>query len=343
MNTLKRITLALVVLAALAGAQTKLGSTTLSQAISTADPSTSVVGLVGGTANSLNAIVFLAACNQTDMAAFNRVSAPVKLLIDREAFDVQAINTTTCAVNVLRGTDGTSSLPHASGAVVYLGTPDKFAGFDLPPGTACTAGTGADLYTPRINLSTGTVEDCINGRWVLNSANLPGQADPQVNYAQPFGGFQTPYPAPGISLTAVTDVATTVWFDQIFIPVNATVTGACVYNGSGAGTDSVILYLWDQTGALVANTALAGTASAGASQYQCIAFTATAQVLGPQTYYVGVAGNGTTASSFEMYPAGSTPLKYGASSKTAVTFGTATTITPTTTFTAGKGPLMTVY
>jgi hypothetical protein len=356
MNT-KRILVSLFAFAlalaftAPAPAQTAVSTTTLSQAISAPDPSTSTLGLVGGSSNSLNTIVFLAACNQTDMSNFNRVSAPVKLLIDAEAMDVQAVlNSTTCAIQVLRGTDGTAAVPHASAAIVYVGTPDKFGTTFVPAGTACTAGQGAWTYSPRIVLSGATfanigplVEDCINGRVVTNTANLPGAADPQINYAQPFGGFQTPYSPTGVTLTAVTDVATTVWFDQIFIPVNAKLTGACVMNGSGAGTDSVILFLWDQTGALVANTALAGTASAGATQYQCIAFTATVNVQGPQSYFVGVQGNGTTAASFQAYPAGSTPKNYGATSKTGVTFGTQPSITPTTTFTAGKGVLMAVY
>jgi hypothetical protein len=341
MNTFKRITLALFAFAAIVSAQTKLASTTLSQAISTADPSTSVVGLVGGTANSLNNIVFLAACNQTDMAAFNRVSAPVKLYIDWEAMDVQAINTTTCAVNVLRGTDGTSSLPHASGATVYIGTPDKFAGFDIPGGTACTAGTGADLYTPRINLTTGTVEDCLNGRWVINSINRPGLGDPQVTYDKPFTALSTWSGPNSVASNTSTDVNGQFWFSQIMVPANSTLTGACLLNGSTVGTDKWIFYLWDKAGNVIANTALAGTTTATASKYQCINFAATVQVIGPQTYFVGVQGNGTT-DTMQTYAANSAPNNYGVNTASG-TFGTAAAITPTVTFAANKGPIMALY
>lgn len=325
------VLMAIALLSIPAFGQSALATTTLSVAITTPNPLVSPF--------TLGNVVCLASVSATPFTNFVADSSPVKIYMDHEAMDVVSVNTTSKCVVVVRGTDGTAATPHNASITVFIATPQYFTATDLYGG--CTRSNFA--YLPLINLVSGNLRDCVNSQWVYNAYPIAGPSDQQINYTNPFGGFQTPYPAPGVSLTAVTDVATTVWFDQIFVQANATLTGACVLNGSGAGTDSVILYLWDQTGALVANTALAGTASANASAYQCIAFTATVNVFGPQTYFVGVAGNGTTASSFQMYPANSTPKIYGANSKTGVTFGTATTITPTTTFTAGKGPLMTVY
>jgi len=344
MNTFKRF-LSLFALLALAGslfAQTKLSITTLSAAISGPDPSSSVFGLVGGSTNSLNVTLVLAACNQTDMTNFNRVSSPVKLFIDFEAFDVQSFNATTCATQVLRGTDGTTAAPHVSGATVYIGTPDKFGNFDIPAGTACTAGTGQDLYTPRINLSTGTTEDCLNGRWVVQSTNRPGFGDPEVTYDQPYTQWTTFSTPNEPAFNNATDVNGQIWFSQLLVGANSTLTGACWTNGSGTLADKVIVILWDKAGNVLANSATAGVTQSGTSQLQCAAFTATVNVVGPQTYFIGIQGNGTTAGSFALYPAGGAPTKYGTGTQSG-TFGTVAAITPTTTFTANKGPIMSTY
>jgi hypothetical protein len=349
MQTIQRISIACFLAVALAfvaappaSAQTALSSTTLSQAISGPDPAGSTLGLVGGTANSLNNIIYLAACNQTDMGAFNRVSAPVKIVIDRESMDVQLINTTTCGVSVLRGVDGTAAVPHASGAVVYLGTPDKFATWDVPPGSACTAGTGAFLYTPRINLKSGVVEDCVASRVVWSTGLLPGSADPQVSYAQPYSAISTFAGPNSVAVNEATDVSGQFWFSQIFIPANVKLTGACQLNGNGTLADKMLFVLWDDTGAVLANTALAGVTQSGTAVYQCQPFVTAVNVTGPRTYFIGAQGNGTTAASLALYASGSAPTNYGTGTK-AGTFGTLATITPTVTFTANKGPIMTVY
>lgn len=327
---------ALLFAAAPVFAQSAIATTTLSAAVTTPDPLLSPF--------TLGNIIPLTAVTATPLANFNAVSAPAKIYVDHESMDVVAVNTTNKTVTVVRGVDGTIATPHNSGTTVYIATPQYFAQVDLYG--ACTSTNFA--FLPQINVVSGNIRDCLprgssSAQWVYNAVVLPGPSDQQISTTNPFGAWETPPLPAGMTFTALTDVATTVWFDQIFIPANATLTGACVMNGSGAGTDSVILFLWDQSGALIANTALAGTVSSGATQLQCIDFTATVSVYGPQTYYVGVQGNGTTAASFQVYPAGSTPKKYGASSKTGVTFGTQPSITPTTTFTAGKGPLMAVY
>lgn len=350
MKTFKTLSIALFLIAALfaiapapATAQTALAKTTLSQAISGANPSDSTLGLVGGNTNSLNAIVFLAACNQTDMVAFNRVSNPVKLYMDKEAMNVQTVNSTTCAIGVMRGADGTSVVPHAASSTVYLGTPDKFASFDIPPGTACTAGTAADLYTPRINTYTGTFEDCVNGKWVINSGNTPGLADPQVSYDKPYTALSTFAGPNSVAVNEATDVNGQFWFAQIFIPTNMTLKGACQLNGNGTLADKMMFVLWDKSGTAIANTATAGVTQSGTSVYQCQDFTATVQVYGPQTYFIGAQGNGTTAASLALYASGSAPTSYLVGTQSG-TFGTVANISSLpTSFSANKGPIMSVY
>ncbi len=85
-----------------------------------------------------------------------------------------------------------------------------------------------------------------------------------------------------------------------------TLTGACVLNGATVGTDKWIFALYDSSGALLANTAIAGVTTATASKYQCIAFTATVQVAGPMSYYIAVQGNGTT-DTFSLTPLAACP------------------------------------
>lgn len=164
-----------------------------------------------------------------------------------------------------------------------------------------------------------------------------------VTPTQPFTTFQTPpAPPPTTLLTSTTDANGTIWWTPVAIPYTSTLTGACVMLGAGSLTDSVILALYNQAGAVVAQTAGAGTALSGsAGNMQCIAFTGTVTVTGPNIYALAVQGNGTTAGQFYTYAAGSIP-KVGCNNQTGV-FNTLANITWTSTFNAGKCPVMTTY
>jgi hypothetical protein len=116
-----------------------------------------------------------------------------------------------------------------------------------------------------------------------------------------------------------------------------TVTGVAVFNGSPVGTDKTVAIIYDSTGAVVANTALAGTTAVGTDTYQRVPLTATI-LLKPGTYYVGLQVNGTTYRA-QTHIAGN----FGASKKTGETFGTPTTITPPTTFTTAVGVIASLY
>lgn len=71
------------------------------------------------------------------------------LLIDRELFAVQTVNTTAKTVTVLRGWQGTVVTPHNSGAVVIAAFPAQFSVID-PVGACLGSGT---LVSPVITIA----------------------------------------------------------------------------------------------------------------------------------------------------------------------------------------------
>jgi hypothetical protein len=147
----------------------------------------------------------------------------------------------------------------------------------------------------------------------------------------------------GITVTQVADgndttpVVTETYLAEVFVPANMTITGIAIFNGSVAA-NSLIAVLYDSTGAVVANSALAGTAASGTDAFQRLPFTTPYAAKGPATYYVGLQANGTSYR-FNSHIAGN----FGASKKTAEVFGTLTTITPPTTFTTAQGPIASLY
>lgn len=148
----------------------------------------------------------------------------------------------------------------------------------------------------------------------------------------------------GMSVTQTTDgndttpATTEVYIAEVRVSANCTITGVAVFNGSAVGTDKLIVSLYDSTGALLANSALAGTTATGTDAFQLVAFTGTYAAKGPATYYVGVSCNGTTYR-LNTHILGA----FGASKKTGEVFGTLTAITPPTTFTTAVGPIASLY
>jgi hypothetical protein len=67
----------------------------------------------------------------------------------------------------------------------------------------------------------------------------------------------------------------------------------------------VITYLWDSTGAVVANAALAGATVGTLATWQRVDFTAT-YAARPGMYYAGIIGNGVTAK-FRAHATGNHP------------------------------------
>jgi len=141
--------------------------------------------------------------------------------------------------------------------------------------------------------------------------------------------------------TDTTPTAKTEYFASIFLPVNKTLTGAAVLNGSAAATDKVVFFLHNNAGAAVAQTASAGTAASGANAFQEIAFTGTYAAVGPARYFLGYQADGTTTR-FRSVAAGTSSDGFNGT-KALAAFGTAESVTAATTFSADTTPIGYVY
>ena len=125
------------------------------------------------------------------------------------------------------------------------------------------------------------------------------------------------------------------------VPYNVTLTGIAYLIGSVGGTDSVVVQLCNSAGVEVATSRNPGTAAnlvGTAANFQAVAFdTPYAAVAGK--YYAVVQFNGTTAK-FRAYPIPGSKFITGTA---AGTWGTKADITPGTSFTADKGPIIMTY
>lgn len=142
-------------------------------------------------------------------------------------------------------------------------------------------------------------------------------------------------PATATTGTDTTPVVTETYFARVFVPVNTTLTGVALLNGSAvAGNVTAILY--NEDGVAVAQSA--STAQSGTAAYQDFAFATAYEVTGPARMFVGFQFNNTSAR-FRTHTVG----RFGAAKKTGETYGTATTITVPTTFTTAVGPIASTY
>jgi hypothetical protein len=94
------------------------------------------------------------------LASATNVAAGKVLYIDREALSVTSVSSVTATVQ--RGMFGTAAATHASGAVVYAGSPNYFSGND--PAGPCVAAN--EVALKRIVLGSGNIYNCINSQWV---------------------------------------------------------------------------------------------------------------------------------------------------------------------------------
>ena len=129
---------------------------------------------------------------------------------------------------------------------------------------------------------------------------------------------------------------------EVQVPYNVTLTGIGYLVGSVGGTDSVVVELFNSAGTVVARSIASDTEIAdivGATvEFDKIAFSSTyAAVAG--TYYISVQLNGTTAR-LRTFPIPNSPF---VANTAAGTFKTGASITPTTTFVAGEGPISFLY
>ena len=133
----------------------------------------------------------------------------------------------------------------------------------------------------------------------------------------------------------------TVYLCSVFVPVNCTVTGIATLNGTNITTDKIVNYLFDANGALIGQSAAAGTAPTPADTFEETDLTAATTVIGPAVYFIGRQHNGTTIGFQSITTAkGHRPL---AGSVAGTSFGAETSVVPPTSFTTAKGPIGYLY
>jgi len=145
--------------------------------------------------------------------------------------------------------------------------------------------------------------------------------------------------------TNITDnVANTIYLAEMFVPANCTATGIAVFNGTAvAGNGKVILYKRTAATTGVAVAQSASTAMSGTTAYQLIPFTATVNLLGPGTYFVGVIYD-TTTHDLRGHTLGAFATGNFSTNVVYATDSTLQTVTlPTALGTAGHGPFASLY
>ena len=136
--------------------------------------------------------------------------------------------------------------------------------------------------------------------------------------------------------TDATPVITEVYYAEIYIGSNATLTGIKNFNGSVA-SGNIKVGLANSSGVIVATSA--STAMSGTDAYQTVPFTATYAAVGPATYYALLFVDNTTAR-FNTHTLGG----FSAGKVTGQTYATGfTDFTPASTFTTALGPIQTLY
>lgn len=88
--------------------------------------------------------------------------------------------------------------------------------------------------------------------------------------------------------TDTTAVAGTIYYGSINVPGDIFVTGLAFLPGSASTNGNVIVAIFNEAGALLANSALAGVITTTAAQTQLVPFTAPLLVTGPRTLIVAV-------------------------------------------------------
>jgi hypothetical protein len=141
--------------------------------------------------------------------------------------------------------------------------------------------------------------------------------------------------------TSTTPVAGTTYFADIYVPFPMLVTGVGILNGGTVGTNNWIVALYAAVGgSALANSALAGTLTAGANAFQQIPFAGTYQITTPGRFWIGGQLDGTT----DRFRSIATGTWIDVLTKSAAgSFGTLPPLTLPTTFTADVGPIAYIY
>lgn len=329
------LTLALALCGSAFG-QTMLTMTTLSAAVPATTSSASTTGQMS----------IVSVASATNIVAPSPVSALIAtqavstfLYVDRELMDVRATSGTT--ITVVRGAGSTAATSHASGALVFVvpGTAtwiNSSGQVDTIPAGSCTRAN--EPLLPRIDLKTGVTSDCLGGQWV--------NGDAAQSQRQTFFGFRFPDPG-ATALTALETAGTAaaasteIYCSEVDLPYSQLLTGLAPLNGTTVGTNKHFAILYDSGGKVLANTAVAGVTTAGASTYQKLNFVTQYYAVGPARYFACDGLNGTTDTLRHAITAVNDNILGG--TITAQVFGTAAAITVPSTFTTAKVPYFLLF
>lgn len=223
---------------------------------------------------------------------------------------------------------------YASGAVVTL--PDDTETALIAQGLATAA------YATSMPSRIGGPDQLVTQGGNVAHAPQSGQTVPTY--------YQGPLILPCISLGSAAlsgyetlgtaPVAGTINLTEIHVPYWNTWTGIGVLNGTTVGTNNHLVALYGTNGALLANSALAGTVTAGASVMQNRAFTSPI-TLAPGRYFLGCQANGVTDTLRHLLAANGSNV---CTSATTGTFGTLpATMTVPATFTTAVGVISQLY
>lgn len=287
------------------------------------------------TQTTLAAAITDSAATQIRVTSATNVTATSTLLwIDQEALFVNQVSGTT--LSVTRGYSGTIAKKHANASLIFLGPPYAF--FVQSPSGACTR---ANIqYLPAIAFGVGgqlpTISDCIGGVWVTGQINPTSTTPFRVQVPVTNSVAYTTLNGTGTAL-----IATELYCSEVNLPVNKLLTGIALLHGTAGTTDKAYVILYDNTGNVIANSAVAGVTGTGASVYQQYNFTSQYYAVGPAQYFACFQSNGTT-DTMRMAVTG-TADNLLTKGQTGVTFGTVPTLTVPTTFTTAVGPYVYLY
>lgn len=148
--------------------------------------------------------------------------------------------------------------------------------------------------------------------------------------------------SPPVATTTGTDatpVNTETYIVDVEVTANCTLTGVALLNGSVAAGNVKISLADSSTGAPIAAALTASTAMAGTAAYQRIPFAVPYAAVGPARYLILVQFDTNTTPRYRAHPVGT----FGAAKKTGETYGTFTTVTVPSTFTADVAPICSTY
>lgn len=199
-----------------------------------------------------------------------------------------------------------------------------------------TASAGSSIAADTI---TGTSGASVTVGGVVLSG---GSVTPSGGAAVASGTGPTVFHSGGVTAvssstgTDATAVNTETYIVEVFVPVNATLTGVAVLH-LATSTGNVKISLANSAGTVIAAAQTASTAAVASAAFQKIPFTAQYPAVGPAKYFILMQNSG--SNHYRAHNIGN----FGASKKTGETYGTFTNVTAPTTFTADVAPICDLY